>query len=87
MVKSRILVTWVVTFIVFSIEAFVHYSMGKGKFEWPEPPEALKLIGLVLLTSLVSASLAQFIIQVTLPPAKKPPIVKKAEVKFDKATK
>ena len=87
MVKARILVTWAVTFTVFSIEAFVHYSMGKGRMELPEWDEALKLIALVLLTSLISASLAQFIIQVTLPEPKKGELIKKAEAKYDKATK
>lgn len=87
MVKARILVTWAVTFVIFSTEAFIHYSMGKGKWEFPETLEALKLLGLVLATSLISASLAQFIIQVTLPEPKKGPLIKKVEKKYDSISK
>lgn len=87
MVKARIVVTAAVTWLVFTTEAFIHYSMGKGKWEWPDWKESLKIIGLVFVFSLLSAGVAQFIIQVTLPPAKKGKVIQKAEDKFDKITK
>lgn len=87
MVKARILVTWAVTFAVFSTEAFIHYSMGKGKWEFPGAGETAKLLGVVLVSSLLSASIAQFIIQVTLPEPKKGKLIRSAEKKYDEATK
>ena len=87
MVKARILVISIVTFILFSTEAFIHYSMGKGKWEFPTAAETAKLLGLVLVTSILSASIAQFIIEVTLPRSEKGKFIKKVEKKYDAATK
>lgn len=83
MVKARILITWAVTFTVFSLEAFIHYSMGKGKIELPEWHETLKLMGIVLVTSFLSAVVSQLIIQTTLPRAKKGHLIKRIEKQID----
>lgn len=87
MVKARILITAVVTWVVFSIEAYVHYSYGKGKWEALSATETLKLLGTVALFSLLSAALATTIIAVTQPPPKKGKIIKKLEKQYDKIKK
>lgn len=87
MVKTRILITTFVVWLIFSIEAFIHYSMGKGRFEWPGTQEVGKILGLVFVFSLLSATVSQVLIQTTQPPAKKGRVLKKLESKYDKVTK
>lgn len=87
MVKARILITAAVTWVVFSIEAYVHYSYGKGKWEALSVTETLKLLGTVAFFSLLSAGIATTIIAVTQPAPKKGKIIKKLEEKYDKTKK
>jgi hypothetical protein len=52
------------TFIVFSLESFVHYNIGKNgltKINVPNSLEACEIIGVVLLFSAVNAFLSKII--------------------------
>lgn len=52
---KRVVVTTLVTWIFFSIEAFIHFSMGKDKFESPTISEIFKIFGVVFVFSLLAS--------------------------------
>ena len=52
------------TFIVFSIESFLHFNIGKNglkRLNIPTALEACEIIGVVLLFSAINAILSKFI--------------------------
>ena len=52
------------TFIVFSLESFLHFNIGKNgltKINIPTTLEACEIIGVVLLFSFINALLSKFL--------------------------
>lgn len=52
---KRVVVSTLVTWIFFSLEAFIHYSLGKDKLEAPSVAEIFKIFGVVLVFSLLAS--------------------------------
>lgn len=71
MVANRIIVGTAVTFVLFFAEAFLHYSIGKGKFVIPEPRELGLLLGTILIASILSNVITQYINHNYLAPPKR----------------
>ena len=53
--SKKLVVTTLVTWIFFSLEAFIHFSLGKDKIEAPTVGEIFKIFGVVLVFSLLSS--------------------------------
>ena len=60
---KKSVVTFVVTFVCFFIEALIHYNLGKDekKFVWPPPKDLCKLIVTILSFSFLSTVIIAFI--------------------------
>ena len=70
MVARRILVTAIVSFILFSAEAMLHFFIGKGEAKFPSLEELAQILGTVLLFSLLSAGISNYLNYYVLPPAR-----------------
>lgn len=70
MVAKRIVVTTFVTFVLFTFEALFHFWIGAGEAAWPSLVEAAQIMGTVLLFSLLSAGISNYLNYYVLPPAR-----------------
>ncbi len=49
----------IVTFVLFSLEAYLHFVIGKGKLALPTIEEGVKIFSTVLLFSLLSTHITE----------------------------
>lgn len=61
---KRVVVTTLVTWIFFSLEAFIHFSMGKDKLEAPSIGEIFKIFGVVLVFALLASFFSDLAVKV-----------------------
>lgn len=67
---KRVFVTTLVTWIFFSLEAFIHFSMGKDRLEAPTAGEVSRIFGVVLVFSLLASFFSDLALKICCDPSK-----------------
>lgn len=57
----RVLVSIMVTFVLFTGEALIHFSIGAGRLALPDIWQSLELLGTIMLFSVMSALVTHYI--------------------------
>ena len=63
-------VTTLITWIFFSLEAFIHFSMGKDRLELPSAAEVFKIFGVVLVFSFLASFFSELALKFCCDPSK-----------------
>ena len=68
--SKRVVVTTLVTWIFFSLEAFIHFSMGKDRLEAPSAGEVVRIFSVVLVFSLLASLFSELAVKFCCDPSK-----------------